>query len=277
MMKRFDFDELLNIMARLRGPNGCPWDREQTHESILRCLVEETYEFAEAVHGTHTEGMREELGDLLLQVVFHCQLASERGAFDIKEVIQEISEKLIRRHPHVFAGESAESSSEVLERWERIKAEEKPGARSSALDGVPQGMPPLAKAEKIQKKAAKAGLDFRDEGEAFEKLEEEMRELREALRSNAGAQQIEEELGDLLFSAVNVARHQRLDAATALSKSIGKFCHRFDGLEKIAASKGLPLGDLSPSELNDFWERTKEADSTGPDSPKPKGEPRRAD
>ena len=248
-------------MARLRGPGGCPWDREQTHESILKCLVEEAYEFVEAVASGDKENMEEELGDVLLQVIFHAQMAQESGHFDMDGIIHTLAEKLVRRHPHVFGADRADSADQVVKSWEAIKAGEKQKQdRQSALDGVPRQLPPLQKAEKIQKKARKVGFEWPDYRGPWEKLQEELGELsRELVEKEARRNQakVEEEFGDVLFSLVNLARHLKVDPALALERTNQKFARRFREVETLAAAEGRELKGLSLEEMDAYWERAK--------------------
>jgi tetrapyrrole methylase family protein/MazG family protein len=250
---------LVDLMALLRGPRGCPWDREQTHASLKPYAIEETYEVLEAIDSGFPPKLCEELGDLLLQIVFHAQLAAEAEAFDIDTVITVISEKLIRRHPHVFADVTVTGAAEVIENWERIKGEEKSGERSSALDGVPKGLPALMKAEKLQSKASKVGFDWPEIDGSLRKAHGEFREFEAALQSKDSERQerLAEELGDILFTLANVARFLRIDPEMALEQANTKFLGRFQWMEEQSSAKGRKLEEMTPEELDGFWEAAK--------------------
>jgi tetrapyrrole methylase family protein/MazG family protein len=245
--------ELIEIMARLRGPDGCPWDREQTHQSLRQALIEECYELVEALDALDDKLMCEELGDILLHVVFHAQMAGERGAFVFDDVVNTLCEKLVRRHPHVFGNSQAGTSSEVLSQWEAIKKKEKP-ERVSALDGVPCVVPALMQAQGIQKKAAKVGFDWSNTRDVLSKIREETAELEDALNKN---EHVEEELGDLLFSVVNLSRYLKLDAEQACRLATKKFISRFQTMEKEIAARGLKMEQLPIEELEKFWQAAK--------------------
>jgi MazG family protein len=247
-------DRLLRIMARLRAPDGCPWDREQTHATLRASVIEEAYEVAAAISSGDDENLREELGDLLLQVVFHAQLARERGAWDFGTVAAGIVEKLVRRHPHVFGAENAADSAHVLRRWEEIKREEKTARHESLLDGISEGLPGLLRAEKIQKRAAKVGFDWNELPPVIEKIREELAEV-EAVLSDP--QKVEDEIGDLLFSVVNLARKLKVDGEVALQKATEKFSSRFRKLESIASERGLSLEKMSLAEMDAIWDEVK--------------------
>lgn len=249
-------DQLRAIVACLRAPEGCPWDREQTHASLRSGLLEEACEVVEAINNADDANLREELGDLLLQSVFHAQIAAEEGRFDFDHVAREISEKLIRRHPHVFGEDSCADSEAVLRRWDEIKRAEKGAAAGSALDGVSGGLPALLRAQKVQKKAAKAGFDWEDAVPVFEKIREELAELEAGIASGC-PRHIEEEAGDLLFSVVNLARKLKLDAETALHGATAKFTARFHAIEALARERGLTLEKLTLTELDALWDEVK--------------------
>ena len=244
-------DQLTEIIAKLRGPGGCPWDREQTHATLRAGLLEEAHEVLAAIDNRDDANLREELGDLLLQSVFHAQLATEEGRFTFDDVAREISAKLIRRHPHVFAADHCADSTAVLKRWEEIKRTEKGDAPASVLDDLPASLPALMLAQKIQKKAARIGFDWPDAAPVFDKLNEEIAELREP---NCDA---EDELGDLLFTVVNLARKLHLDAETALLRATRKFGTRLRAVEHLANERGLVLENLPPAELDVLWEEAK--------------------
>ncbi|MBC7253192.1 MAG: nucleoside triphosphate pyrophosphohydrolase [Actinobacteria bacterium] len=249
----FDFRRLVDLVARLRGPGGCPWDRKQTHESLARHMVEEAHEAVDAIGHRDWDHLCEELGDLLLQVVLHAQLGKEEGVFDIDEVLRLIIEKLVRRHPHVFGEAEARTPEEVISRWERIKAEER--GEPSLLDGISEGLPALIHAYKLQSRAARVGFDWGAGEEVLPKLGEELREVEVALRR--GGEGLEEELGDLLFTVVNVCRHFRVDPEIALRGSARKFAERFRAVEEECRRRGLSMEDMSLEELNALWEETK--------------------
>ena len=255
-------DQLTDIVAQLRGPGGCPWDREQTHASLRSALLEEAHEVVAAIDNRDDANLREELGDLLLQSVFHAQLAAEEGRFTFNDVAREIATKLVRRHPHVFAADHCADSAAVLQRWEEIKRAEKGEAAASALDGLPGGLPALLHAQKTQKKAARVGFDWPDVEPVFAKLHEEISELRAALTAPvtdllSPISAIEDELGDLLFTVVNLARKLHLDAETALHRSTRKFSARFRAVEQLASARGITLEKLTLAELDQLWDEVK--------------------
>ena len=247
-------DQLLRIMARLRAPDGCPWDREQSHRTLRASVIEEAYEVAAAISAGDDANLREELGDLLLQVVFHAQMARERGGWDFDAVAAGIAEKLVRRHPHVFGSESAATSSDVLKRWEEIKREEKGAQSTSLLDGVSGGLPGLLRAEKIQKRAAKAGFDWSELPPVIAKVREELAEVEGAM---ADPKKVEEEVGDLLFAVVNLARKLKVDGEVALQGATDKFSARFRKVEAIAKQRGLVLEKMSLAEMDAIWDEVK--------------------
>jgi len=246
------FAELLKIMARLRGfpPPGCPWDKKQTHRTILPYIVEETYEVVDAIEKEDPEKICEELGDLLLQVVFHAQMAKEAGDFDIEKVIENISAKLIRRHPHVFGDKVLETPQEVLVEWEKIKLEQEPEKRESILDGLPKHLPALLTAQRIQERAGRRGFDWKDHTGPLAKLKEEVAELEKAVEAR-DSDNIKEELGDILFSLVNIARFMETNAEEALRATNQKFITRFRKIEK--AGPGLTLDQMEA-----IWQKSKE-------------------
>ncbi len=249
-------EQLRAIVACLRAPEGCPWDREQTHASLRSGLLEEAYEVVAAINNADDANLREELGDLLLQSVFHAQIAAEEGRFDFDHVAREISEKLIRRHPHVFGEDHCADSDAVLQRWDEIKRAEKGGAPSSALDGIPGGLPALLLAEKVQKKAAKVGFDWSEVTPVLAKIREELAEI-EAELAAGNARRIEDEVGDLLFSVVNLARKLKIDAETSLHGATAKFGARFRQVEALARERNLTLETLSLPELDALWDEVK--------------------
>lgn len=247
-------EQLKAVVAQLRAPGGCPWDREQTHASLRGGLLEEAYEVVSAIDSGDDTNLREELGDLLLQVVFHSQIATEEARFDFDSVALEITQKLVRRHPHVFESESAKDSAEVLVRWEEIKRAEK-GAGESLLDGVTVGLPALQHAAKIQKKAGQVGFDWDAAEPVLEKVREELCEVEECLKG--GASGLEEEIGDLLFSVVNLSRKLGIDPEVALRGASEKFKVRFQAMEKLAGERGGKLQGRTLGELDELWNEVK--------------------
>lgn len=258
----FPLDRLVEVMTDLRAPEGCPWDREQTHESLKPYMLEESYEVWEAIDEGNPEKICDELGDLLLQVVFHAQIASEHGEFDMNDVVSAITSKLVRRHPHVFGEVEVTGVGDVLTNWEAIKKREKlTGERSSVLDGVPKHLAGLAKAQKLQSKAAKVGFSWPGVPEVMAKVEEELAELKEALDVPAGderRQRVEEELGDLLFALANLARYTDTHAEVALDSSISKFQRRFRWIEDQLVKQGQQMKDMPLAELLDWWHKAKD-------------------
>jgi MazG family protein len=249
------FAKLAEIVARLRAPGGCPWDREQTNQSLLPALIEEAYETAEAARAEDDAHFREELGDLLLLVVMHAQIARETGRFDIAEVIQQVSGKLIRRHPHVFGTSEARDAGAVLKQWEAIKREEK-NADSHFLSSLPKALPALVRAQKAQSKAARVNFDWSALRDVLAKVEEELRETKEAIRSQQ-QERIEDEIGDLMFAVVNLARKCKIDAETALQSATDKFVGRFNRLEDELKTRGRKLGDVELAEMDTIWNDVK--------------------
>ena len=242
--------ELVRVMARLRGPDGCPWDAEQTHETLVKYLLDETYELIEAIESGAPGHIAEELGDLLLQVVFHAQMAADAGEFDIDEVAGGIVTKLITRHPHVFGDLEVDGASEVVANWEVIKDHEK--GRTSVLEGVPDALPALAFATKLQKRAAKIGFDWDDASGPADKVREELAEV-----EGATAEQLEEEIGDLVFASVALARKLGVDPETALRRTARKFRDRLARMESTASERGVKLKDLGSGELDELWNEAK--------------------
>ena len=260
------FEDLVAVQARLRAPGGCPWDREQTHLTLRTYLIEEAYEVLDAIEKGNSQDLAEELGDLLLQVLFHADLARETGAFDISDVITGIRDKMIRRHPHVFGNVKAETAGEVLKNWAQLKAREKQAASPkgvalqnptpSELDGVPRHLPALLEAYQITRRAAQVGFDWERIEGIFEKLQEETAELRAAL-SSSNHHAAEEEVGDLLFSVVNLARFLGLDPEVTLRHSNLKFKQRFQEMEREASVSGRRLSQISKEELEHLWDAAK--------------------
>src|SRR5215471_5514373 len=261
------FEKLVDIMTTLRGPNGCPWDKQQDFNSLKPMLVEEVYEVLEAVENDDFEGLSEELGDLLLHVLFNAQLAKEAGRFDIDTVIDQISDKLVRRHPHVFGDESASTPEEVIKNWEAIKAQEKaqklknrtPEQRS-LLEGIPSKLPAIHEAHQISSRAARVGFDWPDIEGIFDKLQEEMHELKEVI-SSAGddgrRERLEDEIGDMLFVIVNIARYLKIDSESALKRANRKFKARFRYMEAELAKQGKSLEETPLEEMEALWQKAK--------------------
>lgn len=249
--------ELLQIMQVLRSENGCPWDREQTHQTIRQDLLEECYEAVEAIDMDSVPMMREELGDVLLQVVFHCQLEAEQGHFDFGDICDEVCRKLVIRHPHVFGEVTVSDSGEVLRNWDSIKKQTKhQETAAETLEGVCKALPALMYAQKLGKRAARAGMDWDSAEGALDYVRRETDELAEAMQKGDAAQ-IEEELGDLLFSCVNTARHLQVDAETALRGAAAKFLRRFAETEKLVLADGKDMSALPLEELDRYWDQAK--------------------
>ena len=252
------FETLVEIIARLRGPGGCPWDREQTHASLREALLEESYEVLEALDEKSCRKLSEELGDLLMQIVFLAQLAAESGEFKISDVIQKINSKLIQRHPHVFGSVKVKDSGEALVNWEALKKKEK-GGNASLLDNVPKKLPSLSYSQEIQGRAARAGFDWENIEGIIDKLVEEVNELK-----RAGSQQEKEhEFGDLLFTLVNIARWLEVEPESALRETNRRFYRRFTSMEAACRERGVSLADLSFEEQNELWEEAKRAVADG--------------
>jgi len=264
------FEKLVTLQRRLRAVNGCPWDREQTHATLRTYLIEEAYEVLDALESGEDAKFAEEMGDLLLQIVFHSQIASEEGRFTVADVIREIHEKMVRRHPHVFGEKRAKDAAEVLKNWEQIKAEERRaksgenreiGAKEavkppSLLDGVSRGLPATLEGYQVTRKAARIGFDWADADGVLEKMREEAAEVRHALGTK-DTSKIEEELGDLLFAAVNLSRFLQVDPEIALKKANAKFSRRFREMERRAAQRGLKLAEVPREEMEQLWEDAK--------------------
>lgn len=257
----YGFEDLLRIMELLRAPGGCPWDREQDHKSIRRNFLEEAYEAVEAIDEDDPEHLREELGDVLLQVVFHAQMEREKGVFDIGDVCDGICKKLIFRHPHIFGSVEVTDSDEVLRNWDALKRVEKSQKTATdSLNAVARSLPQLIRAEKVQAKAAKVGFDWPDVGGALQKVSEETGELTRAIGGDGDPS---EELGDLLFAAVNVARFLKTDPEQALEQTCDKFIRRFAYIETTANSMGKALDDMSLAEMDALWEAAKQEHKNG--------------
>jgi len=266
------FEKLAAVQARLRAPDGCPWDREQTHASLRTYLIEEAYEVLEALESGDDGKFAEEMGDLLLQIVFHSQIAKEEGRFTVSDVIREVHDKMVRRHPHVFGQKRAKDSAEVLKNWEQIKKEERIAAEkknsdgekkedkpASLLDGVSKALPAALEGLSLTRRAARIGFDWDNLAGVLDKLREEGGELREAVGAK-DAKRTEEEMGDLLFAAVNVARFLHVDPEIALKKANAKFSSRFRRMEDLAAKNGKVLADVPRAQMEEFWETAKRAE-----------------
>jgi MazG family protein len=258
------FEALLSLMGRLRGEGGCPWDREQTRASLKPYLIEETYEALEALGEGRTDHIVEELGDVLFQVVFHCQIAQEQGEFTMAEVLQAVLQKMTSRHPHVFADGQVADAREALSQWERIKMAEDHGDGSprSALDGVPQSLPSLLRAQRLQVKAGRVGFDWPTWREAWSKVREEMAETDEAVAAGDAAR-IRAEIGDLLFSLVNVARLLEIDAEDSLRRAADTFTRRFKEVEAAMRAGGRQVDEASAEDLDREWEAAKSREAPG--------------
>lgn len=251
-----DFQELLNIMEKLRGDRGCLWDKEQTRESLKPFILEEAYELIEAIELSDPERIKEELGDLLFQIVFQCQIAKERNEFEISDVIEMITKKMIARHPHVFGESDYRTSAEVIVQWEEQKKLEGK-RRESILEGVPEALPSLLRAHRLQNRAASVGFDWDKVDDALRKLDEELKEFKKALETKE-KNEIGEELGDILFMLVNVSRFVGINPEDALRKTIAKFISRFRYIEMKATDNGKKLSDMTLKEMDELWEEAKE-------------------
>lgn len=255
---RYDLGDIAAIMDRLRSPGGCPWDREQTHETLKQYLLEETYETIEAIERDDMKELCEELGDVLLQVVFHSRIASERGDFNIVDVADGVSRKMILRHPHIFGDVTADTPEQVVSNWEAIKKREKgQETETGMMKRIPGALPALLRSMKVQGKAARVGFDWNDVWGAFAKLEEEVRELREAIEQDAGAEKLADEFGDVLFAAVNVARFIGVHPEFALKGTVEKFIRRFEHVERRAAEANRSLKSMTLDEMDAFWDEAK--------------------
>jgi len=274
------FERLIKLQARLRAPDGCPWDVEQTHLTLRTYLIEEAYEVLEALESGNDAKFAEELGDLLLQVVFHAQIATEQGRFTAADVVREIHQKMVRRHPHVFGEKRAKDATEVLKNWEQIKAEERrtesgkgssssvesEKAPASLLDGIPHTLPAVMQGFQLTRRASRIGFDWDNVGGVVEKLQEELVELRNAQSSR----QIEEELGDVLFAAVNLARFLKVDPEIALKRTNAKFSSRFRAMERLAHASGRALADVPRNEMESLWDQAKISENENHSRPRAK-------
>ena len=279
------FERLVKLQARLRAPNGCPWDIEQTHLTLRTYLIEEAYEVLEAHESGDDSKFAEELGDLLLQVVFHAQIATEQRRFNAADVVREIHQKMVRRHPHVFGEKRAKDAKEVLKNWEQIKSEERrakgagQGSNSldelkkesaSLLDGIPHTLPAVMQGFQLTRRASRIGFDWDHVDGVIEKLQEELAELRNA-QSAQSPRQVEEELGDVLFAAVNLARFLKVDPEIALKRSNAKFVSRFREMERVARASGRALAEVPRTEMEALWDQAKRAEKDGAKNPRAKG------
>lgn len=256
------FDNAMAIMRRLRAPGGCPWDAEQSHESLKRYLIEECYEVIEAIDRKDDDLLREELGDLLLQPIFHAAIAEERGAFTMDDVLETLADKLVRRHPHVFGDQEIRTSEEQVANWEKIKKEEKGEERKSALSGIPPHLPALMQAQKITEKAARVGFDWEHTDQVYAKVLEELHELEETMVTR-DQERMESELGDLLFAIVNLGRFLAVNPEEALRKTIDRFTSRFGHVEETLHGRGIQLKDASLEEMDRLWNEAKEKEKAG--------------
>ncbi len=262
---KLSFEDFIEIIRMLRAPGGCPWDREQTHKSIRNDFLEEAYEAADAIDNSDDEALCEELGDVLLQIALHSQIASEEGSFDISDVIDTVGRKMILRHPHVFGEVKVKNSEEVLSNWDKIKMEEKSqNTATDTLRSVPLAFPALMRAQKVQKRAAKVGFDWADYHGAAQKIEEETAEIKKAIENKSDTE-IMEEFGDLLFSVVNLSRFLKINSEEALSRATDKFINRFEKVEALAVERGIDMKNSSLTELDKLWDEIKGAKAFKPE------------
>ena len=259
-----ELQKIIEIMDRLRGEKGCPWDRKQTRESLKPYIIEEAYEVIEAIEENDPEKIKEELGDLLFQIVFQCKVAEENNEFDMSDVIEKISRKMIARHPHVFGDADYKTSEEVIAHWEEQKKREGK-MRDSILEGVPKAMSSLLRAHRLQKRAAGAGFDWEKTEDVLKKLDEEIAEFKEALATK-NKDEVEDELGDIFFMLVNISRFIGVNPEDAHRKTISKFIHRFRHIEKSAATQGRKLSDMTLEEMDRLWDEAKEKEAGSPGS-----------
>ena len=249
------FEELIKIVEKMRGPEGCPWDKEQTRESLKPFLIEELYELLDALDENNSEGIKEELGDMLFQIVLHCQLSKEHGLFDINDVIENITRKMIRRHPHVFGSKNFKTTKEVMTWWEEHKKKEGK-SKESVIEGIPKTLPALLKAQKIQHKASRVGFDWERIEDIFKKLDEEINEFKYAL-DKKNQKEIEDELGDIFFVLVRISNFVGVNPEDALRKTTGKFIQSFRNIEMKASEQGKKLSDMTLEEMDALWEEAK--------------------
>jgi tetrapyrrole methylase family protein/MazG family protein len=250
-----DIEKLIKTVEKLRAPNGCPWDREQTHKTLKRYLIEETYEAIDAIDSENSTAIMEELGDVLLQVVLHAQIASEDKRFNINDIAKVINEKMISRHPHVFGDVTVKNTEEVLVNWEALKKKEKP-ERKDIFDGIPVALPALLKAYKISKKASKDGFDWENEKDIWNAFEKELKEVKDEIKSG-NKEKLSEEFGDLLFMMANIARWYKIEPEEALSNGSNKFMRRYKMLSESVKESNKEIKNLTPSELNKIWDEVK--------------------
>jgi MazG family protein len=255
-MAKRTFDQLVRLMTTLRGPQGCPWDRKQTLQSLKPFVIEESYEVVDAIDRNDLEGLKEELGDFLLQAVFIAEITRASGSFDIDDAVTAIHDKLVRRHPHVFGDVEASTAEEVLVNWEKLKNEERKAENKSVLAGVPQSLPALLRASRLTEKAARVGFDWRRTEDVFEKIEEEIAEVHEAIESG-DQEKIHDEIGDLLFTVANIARKLDVNAEEALQSTNRKFTRRFETMERSVREKGQNLDQLTLKEMDALWDAAK--------------------
>lgn len=259
--KRYTYNDLVDIIAKLRSKDGCPWDQEQTHESLRESVLEESYELVEAINNKDIENTKEELGDLLMQVIIHAQIAKEENQFTLEDVVDGIAKKLIFRHPHVFGNEDVKDSQEVLQNWEELKKKEKKqSTQTESMMSVAKALPALTRANKVIKKASQVGFMWDEITPIFDKVNEESEEVRKAM-SDKELEQVEEELGDLLFTVVNLACFLHLNPEFALTKSVEKFINRFRYIENSAFAKGKQLSDMTLYEMDTLWDECKKVES----------------
>ena len=255
-MSRPSFEDLLALMTRLRAPGGCPWDREQKMEDLRPFIIEEAYEVTHAIDAGDRDSLREEVGDMLLQAVFVSEIAREEGSFDIHDAIEAIHDKLVRRHPHVFADVIANDAETVLSNWEKLKSEERAAKKEGILSGVPTSLPALLKAQRLTEKAARIGFDWRRDADVLEKLDEEVGELREEVGAG-DRERLADEIGDILFTIVNLARRFEVDAENALQRSNAKFTRRFEHVESSLRASGTSFEEASLEEMDRLWDEAK--------------------
>jgi len=258
-MPKRTFDDLVNLMKTLRGPQGCPWDRKQTLPDLKPFVIEEAYEVVDAIDRDDRHALMEEVGDLILESVFIAEITREEGSFDVYDSITAIHDKLVRRHPHVFADVEANDAEQVLVNWEKLKNEERKAENKSVLSGVPAALPALLKASRLTEKAARVGFDWRRTDDVFDKLDEEIEELREAVKSGESTR-IEDEIGDLLFTIANIARKTGVNAEEALQSTNRKFIRRFESMESAVRATGRNLDQLSLEEMDALWDEAKAAE-----------------
>jgi MazG family protein len=258
-MPKRSFEDLVELMKTLRGPNGCPWDRKQNLPDLKPYVIEEAYEVVDAIDRDDRDALREEIGDFLLQAVFITEITRTEGSFDIYDSITAIHDKLVHRHPHVFGDVEAKDAEQVLVNWEKLKSEERKAEEKSVLSGVPQSLPALLKASRLTEKAARVGFDWRRTDEVFDKLDEEIAELREAIDSGDKAN-VHDELGDLLFTIANIARKLDVNAEEALQSTNRKFSRRFESMEKKVHGSGRNIDQLSLEEMDALWDEAKAAE-----------------